>query len=95
MHALIITEADQRPKVSGAKHPAGGDEEDTKDRTKQKACLERYRRACIEILGVLNKAAPQVSVPRLCTIAYGQIGAFMGMLLIYCQGYNVSSVGNE
>ena len=34
--------------------------EDTKDRTKQKACLERYRKACIEILGVLNKAAPQV-----------------------------------
>ena len=33
---------------------------DTKDRTKQKACLERYRRACIEMLGVLNKAAPQV-----------------------------------
>lgn len=40
--------------------PAGGDEEDTKDRTKQKACLERYRKACIEILGVLHKAAPQV-----------------------------------
>ncbi len=40
----------------------GGDEEDTKDRTKQKACLERYRKACIEILGVLNKAAPQASV---------------------------------
>ena len=33
---------------------------DTKDRTKQKACLERYRKACVEILGVLNKAAPQV-----------------------------------
>ena len=38
---------------------------DTKDRTKQKACLERYRRACIEILGVLNKAAPQVWRPSL------------------------------
>jgi len=38
---------------------AGGDVADTKDRTKQKACLERYRKACIEILGVLNKAAPQ------------------------------------
>ena len=35
---------------------------DTKDRTKQKACLERYRKACIEILGVLNKAAPQVRI---------------------------------
>ncbi len=33
---------------------------DTKDRTKQKACLERYRKACIEILAVLHKAAPQV-----------------------------------
>ena len=39
---------------------AGGDVADTKDRTKQKACLERYRKACIQILGVLNKAAPQV-----------------------------------
>ena len=38
---------------------------DTKDRTKQKACLERYRRACIEILSVLNKAAPQVKYPTL------------------------------
>ena len=38
---------------------AGGEVADTKDRTKQKACLERYRKACIEILGVLNKAAPQ------------------------------------
>ena len=37
-----------------------GDVADTKDRTKQKACLERYRKACIQILGVLNKAAPQV-----------------------------------
>ena len=39
---------------------AGGDVADTKDRTKQKACLERYRRACIQILSVLSKAAPQV-----------------------------------
>jgi hypothetical protein len=39
---------------------AGGDELDTKDRTKQKACLERYRKACLEILAVLHKAAPQV-----------------------------------
>ena len=39
---------------------AGGNVADTKDRTKQKACLERYRKACIQILGVLNKAAPQV-----------------------------------
>ena len=44
---------------------AGGDMADTKDRTKQKACLERYRRACIEILSVLNKAAPQVKYPTL------------------------------
>lgn len=39
---------------------AGGTEEDTKDRAKQKACLERYRRACWEILAVLHKEAPQV-----------------------------------
>ena len=44
----------------------GGDEEDTKDRTKQKACLERYRKACIEIMGVLNKAAPQVCALPAC-----------------------------
>ncbi|CAL5228751.1 g11937 [Coccomyxa viridis] len=42
----------------------GGDEEDTKDRTKQKACLERYRKACIEIMGVLNKAAPQATIEK-------------------------------
>ena len=42
---------------------------DTKDRTKQKACLERYRKACIEILGVLNKAAPQVRCLALFTQA--------------------------
>ena len=48
--------------------PAGGVMEDTKDRTKQKACLERYRKACIEILGVLNKSAPQVG-PSLSHIA--------------------------
>ena len=47
-------------------HPAGGDVEDTKDRTKQKACLERYRKACIEILGVLNKSAPQVGPTPKC-----------------------------
>ena len=41
---------------------AGGDVADTKDRTKQKACLERYRKACVEILGVLNKAAPQAKL---------------------------------
>lgn len=41
-------------------HGAGGTEEDTKDRAKQKACLERYRRACWEILAVLHKEAPQV-----------------------------------
>ena len=43
----------------------GGTEEDTKDRTKQKACLERYRRACWEILAVLHTAAPQA-----CLLAY-------------------------
>ena len=41
-------------------YPAGGHEQDTKDRPKQQACLERYRKACIEILGVLNRSAPQV-----------------------------------
>ena len=34
---------------------------DTKDRTKQKACLERYRKAWIGIVGVLKKAAPQAT----------------------------------
>ena len=45
--------------ASGMRH-AGGDEEDTKDRSKQKACLERYRRACWDILAVLHRVAPQV-----------------------------------
>ncbi|KAK9901261.1 hypothetical protein WJX75_003106 [Coccomyxa subellipsoidea] len=42
----------------------GGDELDTKDRTKQKACLERYRKACLEILAVLHKAAPQAVIEK-------------------------------
>ncbi|BDA45382.1 DNA polymerase eta at N-terminal half [Coccomyxa sp. Obi] len=42
----------------------GGDELDTKDRTKQKACLERYRKACIQILAVLHKAAPQAIIEK-------------------------------
>ena len=46
--------------ISSSCTHAGGDEEDTKDRSKQKACLERYRRACWEILAVLHKTAPQV-----------------------------------
>lgn len=53
----------------------GGDQVDTKDRTKQKACLERYRRACYQILAVLHKAAPQVStchrtVPQTFELSY-------------------------
>ena len=57
--ASSLSTAKQRQ--MGFMYCAGGDEEDMKDRTKQKACLERYRKACIEILGVLNKAAPQAS----------------------------------
>ena len=45
---------------------AGGAEEDTKDRAKQKACLERYRRACWDILAVLHKEAPQVLITLSC-----------------------------
>jgi hypothetical protein len=48
----------------------GGDEEDTKDRTKQKACLERYRKACNEILGVLHRTAPDVRIQCLVYISH-------------------------
>ena len=80
--ALIADERQRGPWIC-----TGGDEEDTKDRTKQKACLERYRKACIEILGVLNKAAPQVyALPACptCTAVYSAMLVHPQMLQLSC-----------